>query len=160
MAFYDPELPGVAAARGYLLTRAQFADLAAQEMYRPPGDDLPALDEAVAAGRATLGPGRYETLLRVGTADGLPMLTFTAPWRAADVAWTPPAPVYLRMIADGLREAHGWSPAETIDYLAARPGVAGHWTRHRLVALIHPADECGSVEGTPPSDHRATHDRH
>lgn len=160
MAFYDPTLPGVAAARGYLLTRAQFADLAAQEMYRPPGDDLPALDVAVADGRATLGPGRYETLLRVGTRDGLPMLTFTAPWRAADVAWTPPAPVYLRMIAAGLREAHGWTPAETVGYLADRPGVAGHWTRPRLVDLIRPPDECGSVEGTPSPDDRAIHDHH
>ncbi|MEV6798787.1 histone deacetylase [Micromonospora rifamycinica] len=160
MAFYDPALPGVAAARGYLLSRTQFADLAAQEMYRPPGDDLPALDVAVTDGRATLGPGRYETLLRVGTRDGLPMLTFTAPWRAADVTWNPPAPVYLRMIADGLREAHGWSPAGTVDYLADRPGVAGHWTRPRLAALLHPAGECGSVEGTPPPDDRVVHDRH
>ncbi|MFI9642912.1 histone deacetylase [Micromonospora sp. NPDC051925] len=152
MAFYDPELPGVAAARGYLLTRAQFADLAAQEMYRPPGDDLPALDVAVTDGRATIGPGRYETLLRVGVRDGLPMLTFTAPGRASDVEWTPPAPVYLRMIADGLREAHGWSAARTVDYLAGRPGVAGHWPRPRLAALIHPVGECGSVKGTPSAD--------
>lgn len=30
MAFYDPELPGPAAARGYLMSVEQFADIAAQ----------------------------------------------------------------------------------------------------------------------------------
>ena len=91
---------------------------------------------AVADGRAVCGPGRYETLLRVGYRDGVPMLTFTSPGRAADVPWTAPAPRYLRMIADGLREAHGWPAARTVDYLADRPGVAGHWPRSRLVDLL------------------------
>ncbi|WP_425681644.1 hypothetical protein [Micromonospora sp. DT31] len=58
MAFYDPTLPGRAAARGYLVTVEQFADIAAQEMYRPPGADLAGILAAVRTGRATLGPGR------------------------------------------------------------------------------------------------------
>src|SRR4051812_46926456 len=36
MAFYDPDLPGEVAARAYLISAAQFADIAAQEMHRPP----------------------------------------------------------------------------------------------------------------------------
>lgn len=136
MAFYDPELPGTAAARGYLLTAGQFADIAAQEMHRPPGADLDLIAVAADAGRATLGPGRYETLLRLGVRDGVPMLTFTAPWRAAEVTWTPPAPVYLRMIAGGVRETHGWSVARTVDYLAGRPGVTGRWSRADLTGLV------------------------
>ncbi|GGM31226.1 hypothetical protein GCM10012279_57650 [Micromonospora yangpuensis] len=135
MAFYDPRLPGRAAARAYLVTVGQFADIAAQEMYRPPGSDLD-LVAAAATGRVTLGPGRYETLLGVGRLDGVPMLTFTAPWTAADVPWTAPAPVYLAMIAGGLREAHGWPARRITAYLADRPGVAGRWSAQDLAALV------------------------
>nr|WP_258545296.1 histone deacetylase [Micromonospora provocatoris] len=151
MAFYDPLLPGRAAARGYLVTVEQFADIAAQEMYRPPGADLAGILTAVETGRARLGPGRYETLLRVGVHEGLPMLTFTAPHRAVEVQWTRPAPVYLGMLARGLREAHagtprgrsatwragrgspgggrgrrcaGWSAPPTADLQPARPAVS------------------------------------
>ena len=37
MAFYDPALPGRAAARAYLLTRSQFCDVVSQEMRRGVG---------------------------------------------------------------------------------------------------------------------------
>ncbi|MEH0841461.1 hypothetical protein V6U81_03580 [Micromonospora sp. CPCC 205711] len=70
--------------------------------------------------------------------DRVPMLTFTAPWRASEVSWRRPAPIYLRLIADGLREAHGWSTERTIEYLAARPGVAGQWDRVELTGLVAP----------------------
>lgn len=137
MAFYDPALPGRAAARGYLITAGQFADVAAQEMARRPYVDLD-LSEAVATGRAQLGPGRYETLVCPGTLDGYPLLTFTAPWACADVDPTPPAPRYLGLIASGLREAHGWSDDTLAAYLAERPGVRGHWSRYaNAVACTH-----------------------
>ncbi|KAB1927436.1 histone deacetylase [Micromonospora sp. ALFpr18c] len=143
MAFYDPQLPGVAAARAYLVTVEQFTDIAAQEMYRPAGhttDLIPAtgaaIDAAVANGRATLGPGRYETLVCPGSLDGVPLLTFTAPEPASAVRCRPPASIYLSMIARGLRESHGW-PAERIaDYLACRPGVADGWPPDAVAALV------------------------
>ncbi|MBM0277717.1 histone deacetylase [Micromonospora tarensis] len=143
MAFYDPDLPGEAAARAYLVTVEQFTDIAAQEMYRPAGDSaglIPAtgaaIDAAVAVGRATLGPGRYETLLCPGSRDDVPMLTFTAPDGVSVARCRPPASIYLSMIARGLRESHGW-PAERItDYLAARPGVADGWPPEALAALV------------------------
>lgn len=113
----------------------QFADIAAQEMYRPPGDDLD-LIRAAATGRAVLGLGRYETLLRVGTHDGVPMLTFTAPGRAADVPCTAPSPIYLGMLARGLREAHGWDTDRIAGYLVDRPGVAGQWKPAALRELV------------------------
>jgi hypothetical protein len=96
-AFFDPDLPGTAPARAYLITPGQFADIAAQEMYRDPGEDLD-LTEVLASGRVELGPGRYETLLHVGNRQGHPLLTFTAPWQATDVAHTTPSPTYLRML--------------------------------------------------------------
>ncbi len=136
MAFYDQELPGRAAARAWLLTVGQFADLAAQEMYREPGVDPDLIGVAVADGRATLGPGRYETLVRTGVCDGVPMLTFTAPWRAADVEWNAPAPVYLAMLAGGLREAHGWDASRIAGYLAGRPGVADRWESPAVESLV------------------------
>ncbi|WP_233579234.1 histone deacetylase [Micromonospora sp. BL4] len=143
MAFYDPQLSGEAAARAYLVTLEQFTDIAAQEMYRRPGDtaDLiattgAAIDTAVADGRATLGPGRYETLVCPGSRSGAPMLTFTAPEGASGVRCRAPAPTYLGMIARGLRESHGW-PAERIaGYLTARPGVAGAWPPEAVAALV------------------------
>ncbi|MFC4019706.1 histone deacetylase [Micromonospora sp. GCM10011542] len=144
MAFYDPWLPGRAAARAYLVTIGQFTDIAAQEMYRPPGDAVEpvgataaAIDAAVADGRATLGPGRYETLVCPGHRAGLPMLTFTAPASASTVDCRAPAAAYLGMIARGLREAHDWPADRIAGYLAERPGVAGGWSQpavHELVA--------------------------
>ncbi|MFI6261331.1 histone deacetylase [Micromonospora sp. NPDC051006] len=159
MAFYDPQLPGRAAARAYLLTTDQFADVAAQEMYRPPGADLHLIAEAVATGRATIGPGRYETLVCAGHRDGLPLLTFTAPGPASAMPWTPPAPVYLRMIARGLHEAHGWPAARIASYLADRPGVAGGWQRADVEALVTtelPAGATGIPGGRSPGSDGAT----
>jgi hypothetical protein len=126
-AFYDPDLPGPAPARAWLITASQFADIVAQEMYRNPGVDLD-LTEVLATGRSQLGLGRYETLLHVGEWDGCPLLTFTAPWRAADVLPVEPSPKYLQMLGAGLMAAHGWDAGRTDDYLAAagaRAAAAG-----------------------------------
>ncbi|MFJ8623445.1 histone deacetylase [Kitasatospora sp. NPDC093550] len=133
-AFYDPDVRGEVPCRAYLLTAGQFSDIAAQEMRRSPAADLD-LTPVLAHGRATLGPGRYETLLRLGTLDGHPLLTFTAPWGAAGADLTAPAPAYLRTLAAGLAESHAWGPWRTAGYLATRPGASGHWTPAAVAAL-------------------------
>jgi hypothetical protein len=135
LALYDPALPGEAAARAYLVTVGQFSDIASQEMYREPVADLDLVD-AVASGRHQFGPGRYETLLLVGERDGTPMLTFTAPWSAADVDWVPPEPAYLRLLGTGLAESHGWPPDRIGEYLAGLPGARGTWTAEAVTALL------------------------
>ncbi|SEO26196.1 hypothetical protein SAMN05216267_102193 [Actinacidiphila rubida] len=135
-AFYDPDAEGRALARAHLVTAEQFSDVAAQEMYGEPGRDLD-LAEVLATGRSTLGPGRYETLVRAGTRDGIPMLTLTAPWSVAEVPWTAPAAAYLEHLSAGLREAGAWDDAVIARYLAGRPGAAGHWTAEG--GLLSPA---------------------
>lgn len=136
-AFYDPDAGGTAWARAHLVGVGQLSDIAAQEMYRAPGRDLDLHDvEAGGVGRLRLGPGRYETLVRAGEIDGLPVLTFTAPWGMGDVAWAPPSAAYLRVLAAGLREAGGRSAAEVAGYLASRPGAAGHWTPEDVARVV------------------------
>lgn len=139
MAMYDPDLPDEAAARAYLITRPQFSDLAAQEMYRAPGVDIEVLDDVVTHGRVRLGDGRYETLVYAGDLDGSPLITFTAPWSSADVALNPPAAPYLAMLASGLRESHQWDAEQITAYLGKRPGVAGVWTPADLEDLVKAA---------------------
>ncbi|GGU23610.1 histone deacetylase [Streptomyces lavendofoliae] len=136
-AFYDPYAEGRVLARAHRITAGQFADIAAQEMYRAPGPDT-ALDltGVLRDGRAVLGGGRYETLVRPGTLDGLPMLTFTAPWRLHDVAWNSPSAGYLRHLAAGLLAAGAWDADTVAAYLASRPGAAGHWTPRAVRDLI------------------------
>ncbi|MFJ2216695.1 histone deacetylase [Streptomyces sp. NPDC101062] len=133
-AFYDPDAPGRVLARAHLVTVGQFSDIAAQEMYREPGTDLD-LTRALTTGRQTLGDGRYETLVRAGTRDGLPLLTFTAPWHLHDVPGNPPSAVYLAHLYAGLRETGAWDPATIAAYLAACPGAAGHWSAADVAAL-------------------------
>ncbi|WP_243770181.1 histone deacetylase [Amycolatopsis acidicola] len=140
-AFYDPALPGTAAARAYLVTVGQFSDIAAQEMHRAPGEDLD-LTEVLANGRHRVGPGRYETLVYAGERDGFPVVTFTAPWSAADVEKNPPSAAYLRMLARGLVEAHGWTPERVGAYVAALPGASGTWTAEGIAGLLR-------IERTP-----------
>lgn len=121
MAFYDHDTPGPAAARAYLITAAQFVDIAAQEMHRAPSPADP-LGEVVAAGvpaeGIAVGPGHYETLLRVGERDGLPMLTFTAPAGGRALEPGLPTPTYLGMLTEGLAQGHGWDSARAREYFA------------------------------------------
>lgn len=134
-AFYDPALAGTTPARAYLITTGQFADVAAQEMYRDPDGDLD-LSGVLATGQVQLGLGRYETLLYGGELDGHPVLTFTAPWSSADVELVAPSAGYLRMLATGLCEAHGWDIARAAGYLAKLPGAAGTWTPESIGAVL------------------------
>lgn len=134
-AFYDRGVDARTPGRAYLLTRTQFADIAAQEMHREPGADLD-LTEAIARGSTELGPGRYETLVGLGTLDGFPALTFTAPWSIGDVAHNRPSAAYLRAIASGLREAHGWGARRAAAYLAGRPGAANHWSAEEIAEVV------------------------
>lgn len=130
VAFYDHDAqePGrgaPTAARAYLVTAQQFADVAAQEMYRVPQEGDP-LEEVVIGGfdggRHHVGPGHYETLVGVGRLDGAPMLLFTAPHGIDHVEHTQPAAAYLSMLADGLMDSHGWTENEVAAYFA-RLGV-------------------------------------
>ncbi len=62
------------------------------------------------------------------------MLTFTS----ADVETVPvnaPTEKYLRTIALGLHESHGWTSTAIGQYLAPFPGVAGAWSEESIERL-------------------------
>ncbi|MFF4182824.1 histone deacetylase [Streptomyces sp. NPDC001691] len=134
-AFYDPGADGRVFARAHLVSAGQFADIAAQEMYREPGDDLD-LGEVLSTGRAVLGEGRYETLVCAGRHEGLPVLTFTAPWHLHEVTGLAPSAAYLRHLAKGLLETGHWDMREVTSYLAACPGATGLWSERAITELL------------------------
>jgi hypothetical protein len=153
MAFFDPEGTGSVACRAHLLTAEQFADVTAQEMRHSPGGTFARALAAVLPRVESLlrmGPGRYETVVRVGTRDGIPLLTVTN----GDVRQlTPAAPSapYLRSIAAGLREAHGWDDPQIATYLAAAPGARGSWTTTAVLAALQVDQEVRPDSGRSPS---------
>jgi hypothetical protein len=121
VAFYDHDAAGgPTAARAYLVTAAQFADVAAQEMYRIPQEGDP-LEEVVVqgidGGRHHVGPGRYETLVEVGRLDGAPMLLFTSPHGIDHVEHSRPSEAYVAMLATGLHESRGWDDDQVVAYV-------------------------------------------
>lgn len=129
MGFYDHDAEGPTPARAFLVTIEQFADIAAQEMHRPVQEDDPIeaiVRDGFPSGRYQAGPGRYETLLRVGERDGRPMLTFTAPDGVLDMPTTQPTAAYLAMLAEGLRQAHGWDRERCDAYFEARGADLAH----------------------------------
>ncbi|WSB34879.1 histone deacetylase [Streptomyces scopuliridis] len=134
-AFYDPGVRGRVLARAHLVSVGQFSDIAAQEMYREPGVDLD-LTEALSKGRAVLGGGRYEALVCPGALDGVPVLTFTAPWSVDELEWNKPSASYVRVLGSGLLEAGAWDVDTVARYLAACPGAAGRWTAREVEELI------------------------
>lgn len=133
LAVYDGEAGGEVAARAYLISAEQFVDVLAQETRRAPGLDLD-LSPVRETGRHSFGSGHYQTVANVGERDGLPMLTFTSA-RLAEVVDNPPSAGYLRTMAVGLAEAHGWSPRRIGRYLGRFPGAAGVWTEHAIESL-------------------------
>ncbi|MEY9212171.1 histone deacetylase [Thermobifida halotolerans] len=135
LAVYDPDLPAVTPARAHLVTVSQFGDIAAQEMYRTPGTDLD-VAALLERGRLRLGSGRYDLLVVLGALDGRPMVTLAAPWPMASVRPVPPSAAYLRTIASGLAESHGWTAGRIASHLADRPGARGAWTPGEVAALL------------------------
>ncbi|GAA1587970.1 hypothetical protein GCM10009789_46880 [Kribbella sancticallisti] len=137
MAFYDTKAAGRVACRAYLVTAEQLGDIAAQEMRREPGGEfardlaglLPDVDLIHA-----MGPGRYETIARLGSEDGIPMFTVTH-GEVADLDLAAPTAAYVRWIAAGLREAHGWDGEQVAAYLSEASGVAEAWSVAEL-ALV------------------------
>jgi hypothetical protein len=132
MAVYDAGAVGQVAARAYLISAEQFVDILAQEMRLEPDldADLTAVRET---GWHSLGPGRYQTLAHLGDRDDLPMLTFTS--AQVDHRVNAPSEAYLRTIAGGLRESHGWSAATIGAYLAGFPGASGTWSPRSIKSL-------------------------
>ncbi|MGW6200062.1 histone deacetylase [Kribbella sp. NPDC055110] len=137
-AFYNPSASTQLAGRAYLLTADQLGDVAAQEMWRAPGGpfalEVAALLPGVDAIH-TMGPGRYETVVRLGELDGMPMFTVTH-GTVADLEPVAPTAAYLRWIATGLVEAHRWSPQQVVEYLHAAPGVQLGWTPGALLSVL------------------------
>jgi hypothetical protein len=137
-AFYDSTAGGIVAGRAYLLTPDQLGDVAAQEMRREPGGEfavdlaglLPMVDSL-----HTMGPGRYETVARLGERDGLPMFTVTH-GTVTDLEPSAPTAPYLRWIATGLVEAHGWGIDRVVEYLHAARGVQLGWTPGALRSVL------------------------
>jgi hypothetical protein len=147
-AFYDPFAQGRVLARAHLVTVEQFSDIAAQEMYRAPGEDVD-LTEVLDRGRAALGDGRYETLVCAGRVDGLPLLTFTAPWRLGDVAPRPPSASYLRCLATGLLAARAWDAETVAAYVAGCSGASGRWSVDAVSDLLNGNRSEGAAHPAP-----------
>lgn len=117
-AFVSTERRGWAYARAWLLSRDQFDDLCAQENGRRPGSA--AVPRVAQAGCIDMGNGPYDRLLHCGHLDGVSMVTLTSP-RSPDPR-NPSVP-YLRIVKQGLEEAHGLGVLESAVYLASAEGV-------------------------------------
>lgn len=133
VSFLDAHAEDEAYARAYLITESQFADVAAQEMHRQPGEDLD-LAHVMEHGKHSLGAGRYETLHLVGELDGHPMLTFTAR-HPGELKRNAPSAAYLSTVAGGLRQTHDLSPRDAADYLLTRPGMDA-WSHAGMADLL------------------------
>ena len=121
MAFYDPHghPDHQVAARAHLVTAAQLVDVLVQEMHRDPAAvdlDL-GLADLVPHAPVAVGPGRYETVVRLTDLDGLTAVTLTAPDGARSLAPNPPSATYRAVLRDGLHEGHGWDDATADAYL-------------------------------------------
>jgi hypothetical protein len=137
MAFYDGSAAGRVACRAYLVSAEQLGDIAAQEMRREPGGEF-ARDLAGLLAEVelvhTMGPGRYGTVARLGERDGVPMFTVTH-GDVSELEPAAPSAAYVRWIAAGLREAHGWDGAQIARYLIEAPGVRKEWAMSELAAV-------------------------
>jgi hypothetical protein len=125
-------------ARAYLITSTQFAEVVRQE--NASGVSAEAIDLNVDGARIhghvrMLPNGYYSELIYCGQRNSHPMLSFTASQDRTD--FNPPSPVYLRMIGSGLKECHGLSTDDVVEYFASRPGVRGKLTTSRLMEILN-----------------------
>ncbi len=134
MAFLDRSAPGRVACRAYLISAEQFADVTAQEMRRPSGGVFARELEGKLTeveSLHTMGPGHYETIVRLGVYAGAPLLTVTH-GDPADLTPAAPSAAYMSQICAGLHEAHLWGAEQVGEYLAPAPGVRCAWTEDQI----------------------------
>ncbi|MFN8072664.1 MAG: histone deacetylase [Mycobacterium sp.] len=131
IAFYDPGADDELAARAYLVTYGQLADIVAQEVRRPVGSDVIRGDGALR--RWEVPSSVYGTLLQLEDKDGSPMFTITS---LKDLEPATPSAAYLRTVLQGLGEAFGWTAEERARYLLRAPGVLPGWDADSLIGLI------------------------
>ena len=136
-AFFEPappaEDPGAQVfTRAWRLAWDQFEDVMAQEN----GRHSIALDvesDALVEGFSVpVSPGRYDRLVCLGTLEGLPVLTCTAPGPPQAVTPATPSPEYLAHIVTGLRETFDLDDAVVVDYLGRAPGATPDLVRAAL----------------------------
>ena len=65
----------------------------------------------------------------------------------ADLDPAAPSAPYLRWIAAGLRESHGWDAERIADYIAEAPGAKGAWTRSEIAVLAQQGAPVGREVG-------------
>ena len=114
-AFINPTRGGWSLACAWLLRREQFDDIRAQESGRRPGS-VPS--ESSSSPPRIEGP--YDRVVACGDLDGIPVLTLTSPGRPASRS---PSAAYLRMVAEGLAEAHALCRSDAAAYLANADAV-------------------------------------
>ncbi len=139
VAFYKPDAVGQLAARAYLITFGQFADVVAQETRRPVGSPLPT--DGGLGQRWPLRSHFYETVLKLGDKAGMPMLTITSRQNLKPAA---PSAAYLRTMLGGLAETFDWTPDAQAQYLLRARGMAPVWTAERLTQLCE-LQTCGGA---------------
>lgn len=123
-----------ALGRRYLITKAQFDDVVAQENRRTVVD-LP-LDQLDEDEIHPVSDRNYDGLLLLGTEDGAPVLTFTTPSEPEDIDVAAPSRTYLGTIARGILHTHELTPAEIARHLHGAPGVAPAWSIGGIEALM------------------------
>jgi hypothetical protein len=137
-AFFEPAPPGEHSGaevfvRAWRLGWDQLEDVVAQENGRAThpievGAGVPEEGFSVLA-----GPGRYDQLVCVGTLEGLPVLTCTAPESPGPVHPAAPSSRYLAHIVTGLRETFDLDDPAIVDYLGRAPGATHDLVRAALV---------------------------
>jgi hypothetical protein len=124
-------------ARAYLITQEQFSQVMMQENAHGEWTDAITidLDRARREGHYPLvSSGFYAEVIFCGERNGHPMLSFTASADRTDFG--KPSFAYVKVIASGLREAHGLSQDAIEEYLINTPGISGEWSKDDLRSCI------------------------
>ncbi len=120
-------------ARMYLINREQFCDVIAQENGVLFPVKIP-WEQVVDQGEKDLLDSLYGRVVYLGKRDGFPVFTFTTSRKlGANIS---PSESYLKMLINGIKETHSFSPKQISVYLAEKPGVKGNYNQMRLLELV------------------------
>jgi succinyl-diaminopimelate desuccinylase len=147
-------------SHAYLITVEQLEDIAAQENWHDSPLRLP-LAKAMQQGHATIEGasqsryGAYNELMYCGERDGYPILTITA--LRPRLPYRPPSAAYTRVLCKGLAENTQMSVEAVVEYIASRPGIAGHYKKEAVADIYDKAATSKPTPATGDQTHKATY---